>query len=166
MRSHVKLCLFFLLVGPRKEGNIMKIVEEGDKVNISFEAKLENGEQCISNDKENTIELVVGEGKFFPKIETELLKMKEGETKEMTLEPDDAFGPHHDELVMDAPKNAFRSDVDLTVGMRMKIDTPSGKVFYGTITGVTDEAITLDLNHPFAGKKIIFTIKVITITKK
>ena len=144
----------------------MEVVEEGDKVSIEFEVKLENGENCFPNNKENTLELVVGEGKLFPAVEKGLLKMKEGESKEMLLEPSDAFGPHHDELIMDAPKSAFRSDAEIAVGMRMKIDAPSGKVFYGTITGITDETITLDLNHPLAGKKIVFSLTVTTITKK
>lgn len=144
----------------------MKSVEEGDKVNIVFEAKLENGEHCFANDPENSLELVVGEGKFFPVVENGLIKMKEGETKEMILEPDDAFGPHLEKLVMDAPRTAFQTNVDIAVGMKIKIDTPSGKVFYGTITSFNNESITLDLNHPLAGKKIVFTITVIAIKKK
>ncbi|UCD14435.1 MAG: FKBP-type peptidyl-prolyl cis-trans isomerase [Thermoplasmatales archaeon] len=144
----------------------MKIVEEGDKVSIEFEAKLENGENCFPKNKENTVELVVGEGQFFPMLEDGLLKMKEGEKKKMTLEPNDAFGPHLNDLVMDAPRSAFRPDFEPVVGMRMKIDAPSGKVFYGTITGINKDAITLDLNHPLAGKKIVFTITIIAIQKK
>jgi FKBP-type peptidyl-prolyl cis-trans isomerase 2 len=144
----------------------MNIIEEGDKVSIKVEAKLESGEHCFPKNKESSIELVVGDGKFFPVLENRLIKMKEGETKEITLEPNDAFGSHHNELVMDAPKSVFRSNDNLTIGMRFKIDSPSGKVYYGTITKITNEAITIDLNHPLAGKKIIFTVTIITIEKK
>ena len=144
----------------------MNIIEEGDKVSIKVEAKLESGKCCFPKNKENSIELVVGDGKFFPVIENGLIKMKEGETKEITLEPTDAFGPHHNELVMDAPSSVFRPDDNLAIGMRLKIDSPSGKVYYGTITKITNEAITIDLNHPLAGKKIIFTVTIITIEKK
>ena len=144
----------------------MKVVEEGDKVNLKVDVKLESGESCYPDSKDSTIELVVGEGKFFPAVETGLIKMKEGQTKEMTLDPDDAFGPHHDELMLDAPRSAFQSDADLKVGMRLKIDTPSGKIFYGTVTDISNETITLDLNHPLAGKKIVFVITIVDIEKK
>jgi len=144
----------------------MEGIKEGDKVKIKYEAKLENGEQCFPDDNKNTIELVIGEGKIFSSIENGLKEMKEGETKTITIEPNDAFGPYMENLVMDAPKNAFKSDTNLAVGMRIKIDTPTEKVYYATIIKITDSAITLDLNHPLAGKKLFFTITVITVKKK
>lgn len=144
----------------------MENIKDGDKVKIKYEAKLENGEQCFPSDDENTIELVVGEGKIFSSIENGLKEMKKGETKTITIEPNEAFGPYLDKLVMDAPKNAFRPDTNLTVGMRIKIDTPTKKVYYATIANITDSTITLDLNHPLAGKKLVFTVTVITVQKK
>ena len=143
----------------------MENIEEGDKVKIKYEAKLENGKQCFPEDNNNTIELVVGEGKIFSSIENGLKEMKKGETKTITIEPNEAFGPHLDNLIIDAPRNAFKTDSDLSVGMRIKIDTPSDKVYYATIIKMTDSAITLDLNHPLAGKKLMFTVTVVSIEK-
>lgn len=141
----------------------MKIVKDGDKVNISCEAKLENGDLCFKNEKEKYIEIIVGEGKFFPIVENELKNMKQGETKTITLEPKDAFGPIIGDLVLEVPKDVFRSKVDLIVGSRVKIDAPSGKTYYGTVTKLTEEALTLDLNHPLAGKKVMITVTVVSI---
>ena len=141
-------------------------IKEGDKVKIKYEAKLENGEQCFPSTDSNTIELIIGEGKIFSSIENGLKEMKQGDSKTITIEPNEAFGPHHDNLIIDAPRNAFKTDTDLTVGMRIKIDTPNEKVYYATITNMTDSAITLDLNHPLAGKKLIFKVTVIAILKK
>jgi len=143
----------------------MENIEKGDKVKIKYEAKLENGEQCFPQNNDNTIELVIGEGKIFSSIENELKEMKKGETKTITIEPNEAFGEHLDNLIIDAPKTAFKSDADLFVGMRIKIDTPSNKIYYATIIKMTDSAITLDLNHPLAGKKIMFTVTVISVQK-
>ena len=141
----------------------MKVVKEGDRVSISCEIKLENGDLCFKNEEENYIEVVVGEGKFFPLIENELKEMEEGGTKTITLEPKDAFGPYINDLVMEVPKDVFRSDVDLDVGSKVKIDAPSGKTYYGTVTKLTEETLTLDLNHPLAGKKIMITVTVVSI---
>lgn len=141
----------------------MKVVKEEDRVSISCEIKLENGDLCFKNEEENYIEVVVGEGKFFPLIENELKEMEEGGTKTITLEPKDAFGPYINDLVMEVPKDVFRSDVDLDVGSKVKIDAPSGKTYYGTVTKLTEETLTLDLNHPLAGKKIMITVTVASI---
>ncbi len=141
----------------------MKVVKDGDKVNISCEVNLENGDLCFKNEEEKYIEIVVGEGKFFPIVENELKDMEEGETKTITLEPKDAFGQYIDDLVLETPKDVFRYDVDLDVGSRVKIDAPSGKTYYGTVTKLTEETLTLDLNHPLAGKKILITVTVASI---
>ncbi len=141
----------------------MKVVKNGDRVKILCEAKLENGEIYYTWGEDNPLEIVIGEGTFFPAAEEKMKNMKEGETKTITLEPDEAFGPYMEELVMEVPREAFRPDAKLEKGGRIRINTPSGKVFYGTIAKVNDHTVLLDLNHPLAGKKIILTITVISI---
>ena len=143
----------------------MDRIGEGDKVKIKYEAKLENGEECFPENKDNTIELTIGEGKIFSSIENGLKEMKTGETKTITIDPNEAYGPHLDDLVIDAPRSSFNTNSDLSIGMRIKIDTPTNKVYYATITNMTDSTITLDLNHPFAGKKLMFTITVVSVEK-
>ncbi len=144
----------------------MDSINEGDKVKIKYEAKLENGEACFPEHKDKTIELIIGDGKIFSSIENGLREMKEGETKTITIEPNEAFGPYLDNLIIDAPRTSFKTDTDLSVGMRIKIDTPTEKEYYATIIKMTDSAITLDLNHPLAGKKLMFTVTVIDVQKK
>jgi FKBP-type peptidyl-prolyl cis-trans isomerase SlyD len=144
----------------------MRVVKNGDKVSISCDAKLETGEQCFQNDEGNTLEIVVGEGKFFPSLETGLTDMKEGESKTLTLDPTETFGAHRDDLIMDVPKTYFQTATNLTVGARVKVDAPSGKTYYATVVKITDINVTLDFNHPFAGKKIIVTLTVKAIQDK
>jgi peptidylprolyl isomerase len=143
----------------------MESIKEGDKVKIKYEAKLENGDECFPENRDNTIELKIGEGKIFTSIENGLIDMKTGESKTITIEANEAFGPYLDNLVIDAPKSSFKTEAELSIGMRIKIDTPTNKVYYATITKITDSAITLDLNHPLAGKKLMFTVTVISIDK-
>jgi FKBP-type peptidyl-prolyl cis-trans isomerase 2 len=144
----------------------MRTIKEGDKVQILCEAKLENGELCYTNDKDNLIEVIVGDGKFFPAIEKALQEMQEGESKTLILQPEEAFGPHLDDLVVEVPKTAFNPDVKLTVGSRIRIDAPTGKSFTGTIVNVKDETFTLDLNHYLAGKRLVVTITVVSIAEE
>jgi peptidylprolyl isomerase len=144
----------------------MKSIKEGDTVQILVEAKLETGELCYKNTAENLIEIVVGEGKFFPLIEKALQEMTEGESKVMTLEPADAFGPHLDDLVIKVPKTVFKPEVPLEVGSRIKIDAPTGKSFVGTIVAMDEQTFTLDLNHQLAGKRLIVHVTVVSIAEQ
>ncbi len=141
----------------------MKTIKEGDTVQIVCEAKLEDGELCYQNDAQNPMEIVIGEGKFFPAVEKALEEMTEGQTKVITLEAEDAFGPHIDDLVIKVPKSVFKTEVTLEVGSRIKIDAPTGKSFVGTIVAMDDQTFTLDLNHLLAGKRIIVNFTVLSI---
>ena len=144
----------------------MKAIKEGDTVQIVCEAKLENGELCYKNDTQNPIEIIIGEGKFFPVIEKALEEMAEGQSKEITLEAEDAFGPHIDDLVIKVPKSVFKPGVTVEVGSRIKIDAPTGKSFVGTIIAMDEETFTLDMNHLLAGKRLIVKVDVLAITQR
>jgi len=141
----------------------MKVVKEGDEVSLSCEVKLENGDICYKTEEENYINVVVGKGRFHPAIENELKNMQVGETKTINLESKESFGPYIDNLIIEIPKDNFRYNVELDVNSKVKINAPSGKTYYGTITKISDDNLTLDLNHPLAGKKIIITFKVVAI---
>jgi peptidylprolyl isomerase len=144
----------------------MKNIKEGDTVQILCEAKLETGELCYKNDTETPIHIVIGEGNFFPVIEKALQEMTEGESKVLTLEPEDAFGPHVDDLIIKVPRSVFTQEVTLEVGSRIKIDAPTGKSFIGTIIAMDEQTITLDLNHLLAGKRIVVKVTVISIAEQ
>jgi len=158
--------LFFHWWEKPREGKTMGIVKEGDKVGLLFEAKLENGLVCFKNEKEHLLELIVGEGKFSPTLEKELKDMQEGQTKTVTLEPDEAFGRHIDDLVVEVPKEAFRPDVNLVIGSKVSINATSGKTVYGVVIEAKEDTFTIDFNHPLAGKRIIFTVTIVSIIPK
>ena len=143
----------------------MKFVKERDKVHILCEAKLEDGTVFYKNDEKNILEFVVGEGKFFPAVENAIRDMKEGETKTILLEPEDAYGPYNDGLVVNASKDSFRSDKNMGIGSKVKIKTPSGKMILGIIIEVNDGTFTVDFNHPLAGKRIMFTVTIVTVVE-
>ncbi len=144
----------------------MKSIKEGDKVQILYEAKLDNGDFCYKNDTDNLTEIVIGEGKFFPVIEKTLCTMAEGESKVVTLEAEDAFGPHLDNLVIKVPKSVVKTDVSLEVGSRVKIDAPTGNSYVGTIVAIDDQTFTLDLNHLLAGKRLIINVTVVSVAEQ
>lgn len=141
----------------------MTVVEEGDKVHVLCEVKLEDGKVYYKTEKKKPIGFIVGEGKFFSAIENKLMKMKEGETKVITLEPKDAFGLHNDDLVVETPKDNFRSNADIDIGSRVKLNTASGQTVHGTIIEIKDDVYAVDFNLPLAGRKVVFSVTVVSI---
>ena len=154
---------FFFYCWEMREGKTMTIVKEGNKINISFEAKLKTGEIVLKTEEEHPLDVTVGEGAIPKSIEKALIDMKVGETKTITLEPTEAFGPRMEDLVVDLPKGGFGPDTNLETGSRVSMKSPEGKTFTGTVMEMKDENITVDFNHPLAGKNLVFTVTVVSI---
>lgn len=146
-----------------KEGETMKVIKEGDKVSILFEAKLENGETVLKTENEKPLEMIVGAGAIPVSVEKALINMKAGDTKTITLESSEAFGPRIEDLIIELPKEGFGSATDLEVGSRVSMNSPEGKRFVGTVTEIKDEKITVDFNHPLAGETLVFIVTVVSI---
>lgn len=141
----------------------MDSIKEGDKVSIIFEAKLESGETILKTEGENALALVVGSGEIPISIEKALIDMKVGESKTVTLEPTEAFGPKIDDLVIDLPKKGFGNDSCLEIGSTVVLDSPQGKKFRGTILKVEEENVKVDFNHPLAGRTLVFSVTIVSI---
>jgi peptidylprolyl isomerase len=92
--------------------------------------------------------------------------MQKGDTKTIILDPKDAFGPYIDDLIVEVPKDMFRSNVELDINSNIKINAPSGKTYYGTVTKMSENSYTIDLNHPLAGKKITVTMGIVSINEE
>jgi len=141
----------------------MDVIKEGDKVGILFEAKLESGETILKTEGENALVLVVGSGEIPISIEKALIDMKIGDSKTITLEPTEAFGPHINDLVIELPREGFGDNSCLEIGSVVVMDSPQGKKFRGTILKVEEEKVTVDFNHPLAGKTLVFSVTVVSI---
>jgi FKBP-type peptidyl-prolyl cis-trans isomerase 2 len=145
---------------------ITKTVKDGDKVKLLYEAKSKDGTIWYKNKKENPLEIVVGKGNIFPAIEKRIKNMKEGEEKTISLKPEEAFGKHREDLVCTVPKNNVQTDFDLDIGSKVNLKSTSGKKITGTVTETKDDILTIDFNHPLAGKIILFTFIVLSIIRK
>jgi FKBP-type peptidyl-prolyl cis-trans isomerase 2 len=154
-----------LFVGIYLEVLNMDVVKEGDKIQLQCELKLEDGTICFKNEKEKPLVFIVGKGKFFSSIESKLIDMKEGETKEVNLEPKDAFGVYNEKLIAEINKNNISTSDELNIGSNIQMKTASDKIIQGKITEIKDDSITVDFNHPFANKNIIATFTILSIEK-
>ena len=89
--------------------------------------------------------------------------MAVGESKSVRIEPDEAYGPRHEQLVQQVPRSALPDDLEPQVGMGLQSQSPDGQVMMLTVTAVEDENITVDANHPLAGQVLNFDIELVSI---
>ncbi len=139
-------------------------VKTGDKVKIEYTGTLEDGTVFDSSAEHgNPLEFQVGSGHVIKGFDDATLGMKEGEEKQFSIEPTDAYGEHDPTLVQKISREVFPQDVELVPGLLFEAGLPTGEKVPATITEVQEGIVTVDLNHPLAGKKLNFKIKVAEI---
>ena len=131
------------------------------KVAVLFTGKLENGEIFEATPGDHPLVFTLGLNIFFPAIEQALAEMSPGESRTLTLPPEQAYGPHHEHLVQTLDRSVFGDKIDPKPGMVLSLNMDSedgSKKVPATVTEVADDTITVDYNHPLAGKTVIYDL--------
>ncbi len=143
------------------------MIEKGDKIKVEYEGKFEDGNVFDSSEKHGQpLEFVAGTGQVVPGFDNAVLGMKEGEEKEITIEPKDGYGDYNKDLEREIPRDMLPKDQEPKPGMALMLGSPDGKQFPAVIKEVSKDKVKLDLNHPLAGKKLIFKMKIVNIEKQ
>lgn len=137
-------------------------VKKGDKVKLHFKGKLKNGEVFASSKDKEPLEFEAGAGEILPGIDEEVIGMQEEEEKEITLSPEKGFGKRREDLVRKIGKDLLKGK-KVELGQRLQMRTQQGQSIPAQVVEIEEESVTLDLNHPLAGKETVFTIKVVGI---
>ncbi len=141
----------------------MAQAKSGDRVRVHYSGFLEDGTVFDSSLDRDPLEFTLGEGMVIKGFEDAVLGMNEGESKTISIPSDEAYGPYRDDLVAVVERRMVPPDIDPKVGLVLQLRTPDGQVTDVVVTEVTDETITIDANHPLAGKDLIFEIKLMEI---
>jgi len=137
-----------------------------DTVTISYTATLENGELLEQSDKDTPLTLSIGGGRLFKAVEASLFGMEPGETRQINVQPEDAYGHHIDELVQEIPLDTFKGKIDPAPGMILSLHLQRENETHqvpATVIHVDTTHVTVDYNHPLAGKIIVYTVTLIGI---
>ncbi len=134
-------------------------VKQGDTVRVHYTGKLDDGTEFDTSRDGEPLEFKVGAGEVIPGFDDAVRDMEVGETKTIHIEPDDAYGDRRDEMVQDIPREGMRLDTEPHAGMTLLMQLPDGNELPVTITKVTDTHVTLDANHPLAGQRLTFDLK-------
>lgn len=141
----------------------MSHAKAGDRVKIHYTGTLDDGSQFDSSAGRDPLEFELGSGQVIPGVENAVEGMSEGDSKNIRLEPDDAYGPRYDQLIQEVPRSELPDELSPQEGMALQGKSPDGSVTQFTVTAVTDETVTVDANHPLAGQALSFEIELVKI---
>jgi FKBP-type peptidyl-prolyl cis-trans isomerase 2 len=141
-------------------------MKAGPNKTVAFEYKLydEDGVLIDCNPDSEPLSFVFGSGSIIPGLERELEGMEPGESKEVIVKPEDAYGLREPELVQEIPKERFAEGSDLEVGMSYIGQTDNGQTINFLIVSMDEQNVEVDLNHPLAGMSLRFQVTIKEVT--
>lgn len=141
----------------------MDKVKEKDTVSVHYTGTLEGGEVFDTSKDREPLSFTVGEGQMIPGFEEAVRGMEVNETKNVKIEADDAYGQVREEMIQKIDRGQLPEDLEPQVGQQLASQLPDGQQIIVRVVDVADDNITIDANHPLAGKDLNFEIKVVSI---
>ena len=136
------------------ENKVVSVVKD---VVVTLDYRLEvNGNEINSG----PIQFLYGRGNIIPGLENELEGMTLGEEREVFVQAKDAYGEYDPELEIEVSLSSFPEDFEIELGRPMRIQNEDGRIITGVAVAINNEAVKLNLNHPLAGKDLLFKTKV------
>ena len=140
-----------------------QVAKEGDKVSVHYTGTLEDGTQFDSSVGKTPLTFTIGAGQMIAGFDNAVRGMKVGETKTVTLTPEEAYGQHRSDLVAVLSRDQFPEGMTLTIGQRVPMQDSAGQQFMVTIIEIGPGTVTIDANHELAGKTLVFEIELVSI---
>jgi peptidylprolyl isomerase len=137
----------------------------GDKVAIHFTGKLDDGEVFDSSREQEPIEFVVGERTVIPGLDNAVAGMAPGEQRTVHVPSDEAYGPRLKELMVEFPRERIPANFSPEVGQRLQVRTSDGRTMPAVVVNANDAGVTVDANHPLAGKDLTFEIELVELVE-
>lgn len=137
-------------------------IENNQVVAMMYELKVD-GEVVDSNIDKDPLEFTFGTGQIIPGLETRIIEMNEGDSKDITVPAAEAYGEYNEEAKQVLPKEQF-GDLELSVGMPLQGQGENGQPVQVVISDIKEDgSVEVDFNHPLAGKELNFSITINSI---
>jgi FKBP-type peptidyl-prolyl cis-trans isomerase 2 len=140
----------------------MKVAKNEDRVKVHYTKKVERGKILDTSKDGQPLEIRIGSN-LVPLFENAVKGMKVGDTKKISVPPEEAHGPRRKDLIADVKKHNFPKNFKPAIGQKVKMRQTNGNDIEAMITDVKGDTITLDGNHPLAGKALIFEIELLDV---
>lgn len=141
----------------------MATAQTGNTVRVHYTGRLEDGTVFDSSINREPLEFQLGQGQMIQGFEQAVFGMQVGDTKVASIPVEQAYGPKSEDMIITVNRSEVPADIQPEVGQQLAIQQPNGHAVPVTVTSVTEDTITLDANHPLAGKDLTFEIKLVEI---
>lgn len=138
-------------------------IQEGSIVQINYTLTVD-GEVVDSSEDREPLSYTQGQDQIIPGLEKELIGLNVGDEKSVIVGPEEGYGTVDPKAFIEVPKDRLSPDVAPAIGMVLRGNDKDGQPFRATLSKIDDDSVTLDLNHPLAGKILNFQVKVVDIT--
>jgi peptidylprolyl isomerase len=141
----------------------MSIAKSGDTVRVHYHGRLHSGETFDSSDGRDPLEFELGSGQVIAGFDNGVSGMTIGEKKTIEIPCAEAYGPHNEAMIIEMPKERFPEGMEVEVGMPLMMSDGQGQQLQVSVTAINEQTVTLDANHPLAGKDLIFDLELVEI---
>jgi peptidylprolyl isomerase len=138
-------------------------VKTGDTVMVHYTGRFDDGEVFDSSRGRKPLQFKVGTGEIIKGLEKAVLGMQPGEKKNVTVNPEEAYGNYNKKLLMEMPTERIPEDISPEKGMPLQLVNKQGKAIPVVVTEILDKSVRLDANHPLAGKVLYFDLELVEI---
>lgn len=136
-------------------------IKKGDTVKVHYTGKLTNGEVFDSSREREPLEFTLGKGQLIPGFEAAVEGKEGGDKVTVTVSPAEAYGEKDPDLVFEVPRAQVPDNIPLEPGTPLHLSNDKGQQMDVTISEVGPDTVTLDGNHPLAGKDLVFEIDIL-----
>jgi peptidylprolyl isomerase len=141
----------------------MTQAKQGDTVNVHYTGKLEDGTVFDTSRSRHPLQFTIGKGQVIAGFEQAIIGMNPGESKTMTVSVEQAYGQRRQDMIVTVQRDQLPPDLNPAVGQRLELTQADDQTVLVTVTAMNDTTLTLDANHPLAGKDLAFDIELLKI---
>jgi peptidylprolyl isomerase len=141
----------------------MTAATQGTTVKIHYTGTLEDGSVFDSSEGRDPLEFQLGSGSIIPGLDQAIEGMEAGEQKTVTIPSEQAYGDYQPEARQDVPREQIPADIPLDPGTMLQMQTPDGRAIPVMVAEVSETKVTLDANHPLAGKDLTFAVELVSV---
>ena len=134
----------------------------GNTVRVHYTGQLADGRQFDSSEGRDPLEFEIGAQQVIPGFEQAVVGMEPGDSKQVTIPPEKAYGPYQENLVFQVGREQIPPDMELSVGQQLQL-RDGEQVMGARVTQLSQEQVTLDANHPLAGQDLVFDIELVEV---
>ena len=142
------------------------MIQEGKFVSIHYTGKLDNGEIFDSCTGDIPFEFEVGAGRVIAGLDSAVRDMSVDDQKTVVINPEEGYGEYNEEMVHSLPASEIKAHFEPEVGMTIGVQMENGAQVPATIKEVGESQVMIDFNHPLAGKRLHFDVKIIEINEE